>query len=223
MTLTTRALPGPFDPPAGPLTVATPSCCCCCCCCLATAGAVMGVTAGEAYHRANENGHEGRRRALAIVLGLLTVPAAVLAVVVVGPLDVGTALTALAAFVAVVVVAGAALGVSGVAPETGFNFGAAVALIAVPAFLVEAIAALFTFFILELLAPFAFWAGLRIARSMHESRFPPPPEDVPPRGRWGPPGGGWPAAPPPPPPPLPGVWTPPPGEWSPPPAPPTQP
>lgn len=195
--LSIRALPTAFDPPAGQVTVATPSCCCCCCCCL---NATLGVTsfmASEAYYQAEEH---ARPTWLALLLGLLAVPFGIGAVALVGPLVVDSGWI----FGAAVVVAAtfaAGLAAAGVTVPRATGIAAAVTAIGIGAFFVEIFGALFTLFILELLCPLSAWGGWAIARSRHRRRSPeavawrgPEPAYPPLPARPPTPGAGWPPA-----------------------------
>lgn len=171
MMVTVRALPTPYDPPAGTLTVATPSCCCssCCCCCLNTLSAAAGVTAGVAHRAATDN---GRPAVAAALLGVVAVLAAVGAAWLVArgqsqdavgpPLGAAIAVyvvVALAAFRhARTHVRGAlpvALGVGALTPVLVF---------------VEIALALATELWIEVAAPLCLWGGWRLGRTLLRDR-----------------------------------------------------
>jgi streptolysin S family bacteriocin protoxin len=199
-TLTVRHLPTPFDPASGPVTVATPSCCCCCCCCLASLGMAVGVAAGAAY----ETGRGNRTsRAVATVLAVLALPLALATWA--GLFNVADALsggevgggTATVVFLGVVVVYAttvwAAMRAAGASWQRALTLGVSLAASLPVAVVVEAIAALFTLFFIELLAPGAVAFGLWVGRRTHQGPEPPP---------WPPVDPQW--VPPVPPPPVPG-------------------
>lgn len=143
-------------------TVATPSCCCCCCCCLVTTTTFVTLTASEANLAAKEN---GANPVAAMVVAFLAIPFGIGAAAlgpegsivpvflfVIGACILGSLLTAK-------VETGAAVGYSVI-----------VTLITAAAFVLEAIVALFTAFLIELLFPMGIWAGLAISRSRHRGR-----------------------------------------------------
>jgi streptolysin S family bacteriocin protoxin len=189
---TVRALPTAYDPPAGPTTVATPSCCCCCCCCLNTVAAGVGLTVGLASGTAAEH----RRPMIAPVL--LTLFALPLAIVV------ATALTQLSDAVATGVddVLGTLVAISTVATYVAatvlaFRLAGAgwarsllvsvvIPLAVLPLLWVEMIAAFLTAFIIELLAPGAFVGALLLGRNVAGSSGSsgPPPAPWPPEPAW---------------------------------------
>ena len=210
MTLTVRPLPTPHDPPAGPVTVATPSCCCCCCCCLATLGTAVGFTAGAVYETAVR-----RRRPAAVptVLATLALPLAVVVLLVLfntfddlqgvaGAEDELAAVAWVAAIVVYLGLAGGALRLAGAGWGQSVGVPAAV-LVCIPVmFVVELPAALFTAFLIELASPVAVLAGIWFGRRTHRDSRPGPwPTAV-----WIPPGAAsppvLPPVPPPPPPPA---------------------
>jgi hypothetical protein len=200
VTLTVRALPTAYDPPAGAVTVATPSCCCCCCCCLATLGSVAGFTAGAAHETALRY---GRPRGRVTAMAALALPLAVATMIVLfnvidglqgvesaeGTLNVLVWVSAIAIYLGL---AGAALRLAGASWGRAAGTPVSVALVAPVAFVVELPLALFTVFLVELAAPVAVLLGVKLGRATHRGPVPTSwPVAVPP---------GW-ALPPPPPPP----------------------
>lgn len=193
---TVRALPTPHDPPAGPVTVATPSCCCCCCCCLNSIGAALGFSIGATTETARAHGRPS------LVPTLLAVGAAPLAIKVVvvlrwlealvfGPAGGGDpvgqliGVTAVATYVGAFVVAFRLAG-AGWARALGVPVVSLV--VVVPLVVVEVFAALVTALIVELLVPGAVLLGLHVGRRTHAA----PAGTVPPwpaatAGTWGPP------------------------------------
>jgi len=187
-TPTLRALPTPFDPPSGPTTVATPSCCCCCCCCLNALAAGAGFTVGAAAGTA-----DARRRSglLPILLSLLAVPLAGgvgWALSEIGwnpPVEVGVGAMA----VTYAAVTALALRLAGAEWPRALLVALLVPVVAGGIFLVEIFAALFTVFIVELLAPGTFFLALHLGRKAHDDRppaaaspwppYPSPPPDAP--------------------------------------------
>lgn len=198
MTLTVRALPTPHDPPAGPVTVATPSCCCCCCCCLATLGTAIGFAAGASYETAVRR---RRHPAVPIVMAVLALPLALAVLVILfNAVDdlqgVGGAedeLAAVAWFAAIAVYLGLTVGALRLAGAGWAHAVGASALVAVcipAAFLAELFVALFTAFIVELVSPAAVVLGIWIGRRTHRDPAPTPwPAEV-----WIPPGAAVPPA-----------------------------
>jgi hypothetical protein len=166
-SLTVRALPTPYDPPTGTLTVATPSCCCssCCCCCLNLVSAVAGVTAGAAHAAAVKN---GRPAAAATMVGVLAVLAGLgVAILVASSQAQGTIGLPLAVGIAVyAIVAVLALRHGGVRLRTAVAVVAAVALGSVALFFFEVSLALATALWIELAAPLALWGGWVVGRSV---------------------------------------------------------
>lgn len=209
MTLTVRALPTPHDPPAGPVTVATPSCCCCCCCCLATLGTAIGFTAGAAYETSVRR---RRHPVVPTVMALLALPLAIAVLAVLFNVfddmqGVGGAedeLAAVAWIAAIAVHLGLTIGALRLAGARWAHAVGVSALVAVcipAAFAAELFVALFTAFIIELASPAAVLLGVWIGRRIHRDPAPAPwPAAV-----WVPPGAAAPPAlppvPPPPPPP----------------------
>lgn len=188
-----RAVTTPFDPPAGAVTVATPSCSCCCCCCLVTLSGMTAFTAATGHHRALGNGRSNAGPAL---VGLLAVPLGLLAGVV-APDGLGWARLAIGAIVTLLVALGSGLlaGDRGVAAA---GRAAVIAAVTAAALVAEVYIALGTAFIFELAAPFAVWCALLAARSMSgspatlpEPPFPPAPSSFPPPSPPPPPGSPW--------------------------------
>lgn len=167
MTPTVRALPTPYDPPAGTLTVATPSCCCssCCCCCLNVVGAAAGITAGAARAAAVNN---GRSAAAATALGVLAALAGLGVGILVagGQSDDAIGLPLTAAIAVYSVVAVLALRRSGVRLRTAAALVAVVAVGSVGLFFVEVSLALATALWIELAAPLTLWGGWVLGRSV---------------------------------------------------------
>ena len=165
--MTLRALPTPYDPPAGTLTVATPSCCCssCCCCCLNLLGAAAGVTAGAAHAAAVRN---GRPSGAATVLGFLAVLAGVAVAILVARAQSQDAigLPLFSGLAAYAVIAVLALRRGGVRLVTALTLVAAVAAGSVAAFFVELALAAATELWIELAAPLALWGGWVVGRSV---------------------------------------------------------
>ncbi|HEX5946221.1 MAG TPA: hypothetical protein VFY82_08090 [Acidimicrobiales bacterium] len=180
MTLTIRPLPTLHDPPAGPVTVATPSCCCCCCCCLATLGLAGGFTSGAAYETAVRH---RRPRAVPTVLAALALPLALVALVALlttfddlqGVAGAEDELTTFAWVVALAVylgLAGAALRLAGAGWGQAAGVPAAVAVLAPVMFVLEMPLALLTAFIVELASPLAVLYGVWIGRRTHRGPEP---------------------------------------------------
>jgi hypothetical protein len=165
--LTVRALPTPYDPPTGTLTVATPSCCCssCCCCCLNVVGAAAGVTAGAARAAAVKN---GRPAAAATVLGFLAVLAGLGVGILVARSQSQDALglPLFSAIAAYSVVAMLALHRGGVRLRMAVVLVAVVALGSLGLFFVEVALALATQLWIELAAPLTLWGGWVVGRSV---------------------------------------------------------
>jgi len=165
--LTMRALPTPYDPPAGTLTVATPSCCCssCCCCCLNLLGAAAGVTASAAHAAAVRN---GRPSGAATALGFLAVLAGAAVAVLVARAQSQDAigLPLFSGLAAYAVVAVLALRRGGVRMVTALAVAVAVAAGSVAAFFVELVLAAATELWIELAAPLAVWGGWVLGRSV---------------------------------------------------------
>jgi len=173
---TVRALPTPHDPPAGPVTVATPSCCCCCCCCLNSIGAAVGFSIGATTETARTHGRPS------LVPTLLAVGA--------GPLAI-TVLVALRAVAELVLgeggsdgLVGQVIGATGAGAYVG-SFAVAIRLAGggwsraigvpvvsllavVPLVAIEVFAALFTSLLVELLVPAAVLLGIHAGRKAYE-------------------------------------------------------
>lgn len=200
---TLRALPTPFDPPSGPTTVATPSCCCCCCCCLNALAAGAGFTAGAAGGTAATHRRSG---VVPILLGLAALPAGIAAASALNDL-VGEIAAQVAVATVVLVYAAVsvvALRLAGAAWDRTLLVSLLVPLAAGGLFIVEVFAALFTVFIVELLAPVSFFFALQLGRKTHDETPPTaaspwPPYPTPPSTAVA----AGPAVPPPPPPPPP--------------------
>jgi hypothetical protein len=178
MTLRTRVLPTPYDPPSGVLTVATPSCggCCCCCCCLNAVGAGATVAAAVAHGTAVRN---GRPTALPTLLGLSTVVAAGLVAWLVARGQVEDAITPplAAAIAAYGLVATVALRRAGArlltAALAALGLAAGTALL----FAIELPLTLATELWLELATPFSVWGGWVLGKALIANRDGAPPTD----------------------------------------------
>ena len=221
MSLTVRPLATPHDPPAGPVTVATPSCCCCCCCCLATLGTAIGFSAGAAYETAVRH---RRPPTLPTFMALLALPLAVVSLVVLfgviddaqgiaGIEDELGALVWVAAIGVYLGLAGGGLRLAGAGWGQAAGVPAAVAVCIPVLFVIELPLALFTALIVELASPATLALGVWLGRTTHRGPAPP----TWPTGLWTPP---FPPPPAPPGPPATGPTSPP---LQPPPAPPALP
>jgi hypothetical protein len=170
--LTVRALPTPYDPPTGTLTVATPSCCCssCCCCCLNLLGAAAGVTAGAAHAAAVRN---GRSSGTATALGFLAILAGVAVAILVARAQTQDAIgpPLVAGITAYAVVAVLALRRAGVRPVTTLALVAAVAAGSVALFFVELSLVAVTELWIELAMPLTLWGGWVLGRSVIARRY----------------------------------------------------
>jgi membrane protein DedA with SNARE-associated domain len=165
MTVTVRPLAGAYDPPVGSLTVATPSCagcCCCCCCCLTTVGVSAGVVAGAAAESARQR---GRRRYVAVVLGLVPTVASIgVGWMVASAPDFNLPQALAAGAVAypilsflVLCLVGASLRRAALTAVTGIGVLALTLVIEIPV-------ALATWFVVELAAPLVVMLGWKVGR-----------------------------------------------------------
>lgn len=189
----------PFAPADAQVTVATPSCCCCCCCCLVSLTTAASFTAAEANLQAK---HYGGNRTLATIVGLLAVPAALLLLF---AADLGDEGTIFLPIFLLMGLAWLAFAVARVPTKKGLAVALTVGAVTAGAAFIEFWVALFTVFIVELLAPFGIWAGISWARGRETSELArvPRPGDLTPgpfSTSYSPPR---PPPPPPPPPPLP--------------------
>jgi hypothetical protein len=162
--LTVRPLRTAFDPADGPVTVATPSCCCsCCCCCLATTALAMSSTLSAAVHAS-----EARRRPNggAVVLSLTAVPAAIAAMV--AAANVGlvglTVIAGVLAYAGVCALMFVAAGVEGEDLVRAGGIGLALGVGFARLVVVEAVVAIFTLFLVEVLALATLFLGWRVGR-----------------------------------------------------------
>ncbi|NNE10759.1 MAG: hypothetical protein HKN41_00765 [Ilumatobacter sp.] len=168
-----RPLPTAFDPDSGPVTVATPSCCCCCCCCLMTSAAAVTFNAAEALRLGRANDLPTGRKALAMALGLSSVPIAIVMLVRAEALTSGTTavFTGIAAFA---LVCFATFKAAGAATWPAVRVALLAALFVSMAFGVELFLAIGTGFLIELFFPLGIWLGIAIARSRESNRSEPP-------------------------------------------------
>jgi streptolysin S family bacteriocin protoxin len=185
VSVTARALPTAYDPPAGAVTVATPSCCCCCCCCLNAVGAGATVVTAAARAAARSN---HRPQVVPTLLGLGAVVAAgAVAWLLVQGLDVRTAPVPIAsAIIAYGAMTVAALHSGGVKLRTAvlvaIAFACGTALLAT----IELFVALFTALLIEFAAPLSMWGGWVMGRSMMSDDAGAPPVETAPDEPTGP-------------------------------------
>lgn len=163
-----EVLPTPFATVNDQVTVATPSCCCCCCC-LVTIATSTSFAVAEANLKAKEY---GGHRTLATIVGVLTIPLAVLTLVA----SVQASESALLLLPITVAFVGvwAALTIANVPPKAAAATAAVVTITAAVAFVLELFAALMTLLLVELLAPLGIWAGIAMARGRKVRAHSPP-------------------------------------------------
>lgn len=172
VTLTVTSVRTAYDAPHGAVTVATPSCCCCCCCCLATVSSLSTFITSEAHFHASEN---KRSAAPAIALALLSVPVALLALLVNWNIGPSEGLDSLHArwIIAVAVFFGfsvSALLAAGTTWSRALGTSCVLGVGAVVLIVVEVFIALFTVFIIEIASPLFAYLAHVASRGMHRSR-----------------------------------------------------
>jgi len=166
-TLSVRTVPTAYDGRGVDVTVATPSCCCCCCC-LATIASAATFVASEANFQAEE--HQ-RSKGPALALALVGLPMALLVAAVAASGDRDFAPAWL--FVSAGVFAGftaTALLMAGASGTRAVVTGGLVAAATAGLIVVEAFAALFTAFFIELAAPLFAWLAYLASRAQYRNR-----------------------------------------------------